>query len=93
MANEKVTTSETKSAKPKKKFNEAAANTNLKFGMIALFSICAILIGVGLTLLIAFSAYLGGIMLMVFGIAFAIINIVLNKTILSKPKKPKNDDK
>ena len=91
MENEKVKTAKT--SKPKKKFNEAAANTNLKFGMIALFSICAILIGVGLTLAISFKAYLGGIMLMFFGVAFAIINIVLNKTILSKPNKPTNEKK
>lgn len=91
MENEKVTTAKT--SKPKKKFNEAAANTNLKFGMIALFSICAILIGVGLTLAIAFKAYLGGIMLMFFGVAFAIINVVLNKTIFTNKKVDNSDEK
>lgn len=81
---EQTTTSETKTTKPKKKENVAAMNTNLLISFIALFVLCLILIGVGLTLIIALKAYFGGILLLVWGIVFGGLNIFLNRSIFKK---------
>jgi uncharacterized membrane protein len=90
MENEKVTPAETKveskPAKPKKKECTAGQSTNLMFGCITLFVICAILIGFGLFFLIAVKAYFAGILILSWGVVFTVVNIVLNKNTLFKKK-------
>ena len=90
MENKKVTPAETKveskPAKSKKKECTAGQNTNLMFGCITLFVICAILIGCGLFFLIAIKAYFAGILILSWGVVFTIINFILNKSTLLKKK-------
>ncbi len=70
--------------KPKKKECTAGQSTNLAFASISLFVLCAIFIAMGIYFLIGIKAYLGGVLLILFGISFAVINIVLNKSSLFK---------
>ena len=82
--------------KTKKKECTAGQSTNLAFASITLFVLCAIFIVLGIYFLAGMKAYLGGVMLLIFGIAFAILNIVLNKSTLFKKtsaKSEENDDK
>ena len=90
MENEKTvetkTEPEKKPAKPKKKENMAAMNTNLLISFVALCALCLVLIGVGLTLIIGVKAYFGGILLLIWGVAFGGLNIFLNRSLFTKPK-------
>ena len=98
MKNEKVTPAEakveSKPAKPKKKECTAGQNTNLMFGCITLFVICAVLIGCGLFFIIAIKAYFAGILILSWGVVFTVINFILNKnTLLKKKTQPANKPK
>lgn len=79
--------------KPKKKECTAGQSTNIAFASISLFALCAIFIIIGIYFLAGIKAYLGGVLLILFGIAFAIINVVLNKsTLFKKTEQTKTED-
>ena len=82
--------------KAKKKECTAGQSTNFAFASITLIAICAIYIGMGIYFLVGMNAYLGGVMLLVFGVAFAVIDFILNKSTLFKKtpaKTEENNDK
>ena len=79
--------------KAKKKECTAGQGTNLAFASITLFVLCAIFIVMGIYFLAGMKAYLGGVMLLIFGVAFAIINVVLNRSTLFKKTPAKTEEK
>ena len=81
---EPINVSDSKPAKQKKKENVEVINTNLKFSCISLFVLCAVLIGVGIFMIAGLKAYFGGVLLILFGIAFSCLNIWLCKTLFFK---------
>ena len=79
--------------KPKKKECTAGQTTNIAFASIALLVICISFIAIGIYFLAGIKAYLGGVLLIVFGIAFAVIDFVLNKsTLFKKTEQSKIDE-
>lgn len=78
--------------KPKKKECTAGQSTNTKFASISLFVICVIFIAMGIFFLASMKAYLGGVLLILFGVAFAVIDIVLNKSNLFKSNKSNTEE-
>lgn len=96
MENQEINTATEKTPAPKKtkkKECTAGQSTNLAFASITLFVLCAIFIVMGIYFLAGMKAYLGGVMLLIFGVAFAIINIVLNKSTLFKKTTEKTEEK
>ena len=74
--------------KPKKKECTAGQSTNFAFASIALLVICISFIAIGIYFLAGIKAYFGGVLLIIFGIAFAVIDFVLNKSTLFKKSAP-----
>lgn len=89
---ETKTAPETKPAKPKKKENVAAMNTNLLISFVALCVLCVVLITLGITFICAIKAYFGGILLLVWGIVFGGLNIFLNRSIFKKKTAPAKEE-
>ena len=79
--------------KTKKKECTAGQSTNFAFASITLFVLCAIFIIMGIYFLAGINAYLGGVMLIIFGIAFAVIDVVLNKSTLFKKAPAQTEEK
>lgn len=96
MENKETTQTSEKVATPKKakkKECTAGQGTNLAFASITLFVLCAVFIVMGIYFLAGMKAYLGGVMLLIFGVAFAVLNVVLNKSTLFKKAPAKTEEK
>lgn len=96
MENEKTVETKTapakKPAKPKKKENMAAMNTNLLISFVALCVLCLVLITLGITFILAIKAYFGGVLLLVWGLAFGGLNIFLNRSLFKKKAAPAKEE-
>ena len=92
MENKETTTKTAAPKKPKKKECTAGQNTNFAFASISLLVICVIFIAMGIYFLAGIKAYLGGVLLIIFGIAFAVIDFILNKSTLFKKTAPQKTE-